>query len=277
MNLEELMDNPYAWLILSVCTVFSVIYAIYAGVKGKDKKQISYIVNTHEIVQAGKNMIPEFQISYRGQTIDDLTVTRFAIWNSGNRLLNSNDIVDTKPLSITSNDDGPDILDASIIKRSEESNKFTIDKKSAHCAELQFDYIDKQDGIIVQILHTGSAKNISLSTLIKGGKKLKNVEKRTTVIKNKKVFKIISTVLTGIEMLFLLTITMAITFERFGLIQDEAFSKFMQSDPKWNPFVLVAIMDVLCVIATMMYFRLLKKLFHLNVPSSLRDSIEYNS
>lgn len=277
MNLEELMGNPYAWLILSVCTVFSVIYAIYAGVKGKEKKEISYIVNTHEIVQAGKNMIPEFQISYRGQTIDDLTVTRFAIWNSGNRLLNSNDIVDTKPLSITSNDDGPDILDASIIKRSEESNKFTIDKKSAHCAELQFDYIDKQDGIIVQILHTGSAKNISLSTLIKGGKKLKNVEKRTTVIKNKKVFKIISTVLTGIEMLFLLTITMAITFERFGLIQDEAFSKFMQSDPKWNPFVLVAIMDVLCVIATMMYFRLLKKLFHLNVPSSLRDSIEYNS
>lgn len=277
MNLEELMDNPYAWLILSVCTVFSVIYAIYAGVKGKEKKEISYIVNTHEIVQAGKNMIPEFQISYRGQTIDDLTVTRFAIWNSGNRLLNSNDIVDTKPLSITSNDDGPDILDASIIKRSEESNKFTIDKKSAHCAELQFDYIDKQDGIIVQILHTGSAKNISLSTLIKGGKKLKNVEKRTTVIKNKKVFKVISTVLTGIEMLFLLTITMAITFERFGLIQDEAFSKFMQSDPKWNPFVLVAIMDVLCVIATMMYFRLLKKLFHLNVPSSLRDSIEYNS
>lgn len=222
-------------------------------------------------------MIPEVQISYCGQTIDNLAVTRFAIWNSGNKLLNSNDIVDTKPLSITSNDDGSDILDASIIKRSEESNKFTIDKKSAHCAELQFDYIDKQEGIIVQILHTGSAKNISLSTLIKGGKKLKNVEKRTMVIKNKKVVEVISIVLTGIEMLFLLTITMAITFEQFGLIQDEAFSKFMQSDPKWNPFVLVAILDVLCVIGTMMYFLLLKKHFHLNVPSALRDSIEYNS
>lgn len=54
MNLEELMDNPYAWLILSVCTIFSVIYAIYAGVKGKEKKEISYIVNTYEIVRAGK-------------------------------------------------------------------------------------------------------------------------------------------------------------------------------------------------------------------------------
>lgn len=276
MNLEELMDNPYAWLILSVCTVFSVIYAIYAGIKGKEKKEISYIVDTYEIVRAGKNMIPEFQISYRGQTIDDLTVTRFAIWNSGNRLLNSNDIVDTKPLSITSNDDGPDILDASIIKRSEESNKFSIDKKSAHCAELQFDYIDKQDGIIVQILHTGSAKDISLSGLIKGGQKLKNAEKQIPDIKNKKAFKVISIVLTGIEMLLLLTITLGITFKQLGIIQDEAFSKFMQSDPKLNPFVLVAIMDVLCVIATMMYFWLLKRLFHLNVPSALRDSIEYN-
>lgn len=277
MNLEELMDNPYAWLILSVCTVFSVIYAIYAGVKGKEKKEISYIVNTYEIVRAGKNMIPEFQISYRGQTIDDLTVTRFAIWNSGNRLLNSNDIVDTKPLSITSNDDGPYILDASIIKRSEESNKFTIDKKSAHCAELQFDYMDKQDGIIVQILHTGSAKDISLLGLIKGGKKLKNAEKRITVIKNKKISKVISTVLISIQMLFLLTITLAFTFEQFGLIQDEAFSEFMQLNPKWNPFVSAVIVDVLCVIATIMYYQLLKRVFHLNIPSALRDSIEYNS
>lgn len=39
MNLEQLMDNPYAWLILSVCTVLSVIYAIYAGVKVKKRKK----------------------------------------------------------------------------------------------------------------------------------------------------------------------------------------------------------------------------------------------
>lgn len=263
MNLEELMNNPYAWLTLALCTVFSVIYAIYAGVKGKEKKEISYIVNTYKIVQAGKNMIPEFQISYRGQTIDDLAVTRFVIWNSGNRLLNSNDIVDTKPLSITSNDDGPNILDASIIKRSEESNKFTIDKKSAHCAEIQFDYIDKQDGIIVQILHTGSAKNISLSTLIKGGKKLKNVENRIMV---KTVYSVIAMVVSA----FALAITTIIAFE------DEASFKSMQLDPKLKLFLLVGSMVsmglmMMCLLLTS------KKFFRLNVPSALRDSIEYNS
>lgn len=276
MNLEELMDNPYAWLILSVCTVFSVIYAIYAGVKGKEKKEISYIVNTYEIVRAGKNMIPEFQISYRGQTIDDLTVTRFAIWNSGNRLLNSNDIVDTKPLSITSNDDGPAILDASIIKRSEESNKFTIDKKGAHCAELQFDYMDKQDGIIVQILHTGSIDGISLSGLIKGGKKLKNTEMRTRILKNKKISKKVSAVCICVEAAILLAITVAFTFEILNLIPGDAFYKFMFSGPELNPLFPVAIMDILSVIMTIMCYQLLKKVFHLNIPAALRDSIEYN-
>lgn len=277
MNLEQLQENPYAWLILSLISVFGIFFSIYTWIANKEKKQISYMINTYEIVRAGKNVIPEFEISYRGKIIDDLTVTRFAIWNSGNRLLNSNDIVDTRPLSITSNDDGPDILDASIIKRSEESNKFIVDKKNSHCAELKFDYMDKQEGIIVQILHTGSAKDISLSTLIKGGKKLKNVEKQTTVIKDKKVFKVISTVLISIQMLFLLTITLAFTFEQFGLIQDESFSEFMRADSKLNPFVSAAIVDVLCVIATIMYYRLLKKVFHLNIPSTLRDSIEYNS
>ena len=191
MSLEQLMDNPYAWFILSACTIFSVIYAIYTGAKGKEKKEISYIVNTHQIVQKGKNMIPEFHMSYREQAIEDLTVTRFAIWNSGNRLLNSNDIVDTKPLSITSNDNAANILDVSIIKQSEESNKFTVDKKTPHCAELQFDYMAKLDGIIVQILHTGAIDDISLSGLIKGGKKLKNAEKNILTIKNTKILKII--------------------------------------------------------------------------------------
>lgn len=274
MNLEELMNNPYTLLILSVCTVFSVIYAIYAGIKSKEKKEISYISNTYKIVRAGKNIIPEIQISYRGQAIEDLTVTRFAIWNSGNRLLNSNDTVDIKPLSIISNDDGPDILDASIIKQSEVSNKFTVNKKNSHFVELKFDYMDRKDGIILQILHTGDIHDISFTGLIKGGKKLKNAENNILLIKNKKIIKTISILLIGIEMLLVLTVMLAFIFEKFGVIQ---VSNFMLLDPKLNTFVSLAITGMLFVIAIIMYYRLLKKIFYINVPSALRDSIKYNS
>ena len=105
LNLEELMTNPYAWLILAVCTIFGAIYSFYASAKGKEKKEISYTINTYEIVRSGKNIIPEFEVLYRRKPVSNLTVSRIVIWNSGNRMLKSEDIVDVKPLSIISNDD----------------------------------------------------------------------------------------------------------------------------------------------------------------------------
>lgn len=275
MILEQLMNNVYVWSILAVCTIFSVFYAIYTRVTSKEKKEISYMVNTYEIVRSGENMIPEFQISYSGQPICNLTVSRFAIWNSGNRLLDFNDIVDTKPLSIIS-DDGADILNASIIKYSEEANKFTVEKISAHCAELKFDYMDKHDGIVLQILHTGSIKNISLSVLIKGGKKLKNAEKHVMVIKNKKMYKAIYIALLSFEMVILLITSITLIVETLDQMQHDVPLEFMLLGLKVSPLILLATIAVISVIATIMYYQIVKKKFHLNVPSTLRDSIEYN-
>lgn len=284
MTLEQLMDNPYAWLILAICTILSFAYAIYMGIKSKEKKEISYMVNTYEIVRAGENVIPEFQISYCGHPIGNLTVSRFAIWNSGNKLLNSNDVVDTKPLSISSDIDGPEILDVSIIKLSEESNKFSVDKKSAHCAEIKFDYMDKQDGIVVQILHTGSVEKIFLTGLIKGGKKIKNTGHDRLFISMTKILKAASSkridaMILGGGMLALIIVVSIFTMLKFGIIQNEAVRDFFLVKPKLDPFLSalsVVIMDVYAIIATIICYQLLKLSLHLNVPSTLRDSIEYD-
>lgn len=275
MSLEQLMENPYAWLFLSLLSIFGIAFSIYTWIANKEKKKISYYIDSYEIVRAGKNVIPEFEILYSGQPISDLTVSRFAIWNSGNRVLNSSDIVDTKPLSIMSDDGGPDILAASVIKCSEESNDFMVTKKDAHCVEIKFDYVDKQDGVIIQILHTGSVNNITVSGLIKGGKKLKNVEKHSSTIKNKKALKISATVVLGVEMLLMMIMTMISIFVKGGLIEEEAFAEFMKSTPKLNPVIEEIILGALCVIVFITYYQFIKSIFYLNIPSDLRDSIEY--
>lgn len=282
MSLEQLMENPYAWLILSVCSILSFAYAIYMGVRGKEKKEISYIVNTYEIVRAGQNMIPEFQMSYRGHAIDDLTVTRFAMWNSGNRLLNSNDIVDTKPLSIISDDDGPDILDVSIIKQSEESNKFIVDKKDHHSAELKFDYMDKRDGIILQVLHTGSANDLVINGKIKGGKKLKNIEKKHLIIKNKKLAKTFDVASLCVSGFALLAIALGVTLEYFGFFNWIPGGSVLKeivnglSKPISSSLAAVVTIDIMTLIATFLCYRIFKDTFHLGIPSALRDKMEYN-
>lgn len=274
MSLEQLMENPYAWLVLSLISVFGILFSIFTWIANKEKKKISYYIDSYKIVRAGKNVIPEFEILYSGQPICDLTVSRFAIWNSGNRVLNSSDIVDTKPISIMSDDSGPDILAASVIKCSEESDAFIVTKKSNHCAEIKFDYVDKQDGVVIQILHTGSVNNITVSGLIKGGKKLKNVEKHSPRIKNKKVLKILAAVMISVEMALLLIMTAISVLEKSGLMEEE-FAEFMQSTPKLNPVIEEIFLVALCIITFITYYQFIKSIFYLNIPSDLRDSIEY--
>lgn len=273
MTLEQLMDNPYAWLILSMCTIFSFAYAVYMGIKSKEKKEISYLINTHEIVRAGENVIPKFQVLYCGQPIKNLTVSRFAIWNSGNKLLNSTDIVDTKPLSIMSDVDGAEILDVSIIKCSEETNKFTVDKKSAHCVDLKFDYMNRRDGIIVQILHTGAVENIFLTGLIKGGKKLKNTGRNTINIYRIKAFKIYDAIVLGMMLVTSVSAAVAMVLENFGIVAEHAIMEFI-----FRPVYTVMSIAIggLCVTATIVSYQVLKRIYHFNIPSALRDSMKYD-
>lgn len=265
MSLEQLMDNPYAWLILALCTIFSFAYAIYMGITGKEKKEISYMVNTYEIVHIGKNRIPECKISYGEQVISDLTVSRFAIWNSGNKLLSSNDIVKDKPLSIKSDKDGPNILDVSIIKHSEECNMFTIDKKDAHCAEISFDYMGKQDGIIVQVFHTGKASDFQISCKIKGGEPIKHIVENSLSKMEKKFLR----ELTGI---YIAGTSLAITI---GALLSSRTKIFPDNLFKPNPIVQILVIIITVTIISIMWYQTLKKKLHWSTPYSLRGEIDY--
>lgn len=116
MSLENLMKNPYAWLLLSICTVAALVFAIYTWIKGKKKKAIAYWTQSYRLVEKGIRRISNLQISYLERNIDDLIITRFAFWNYGNEVVNKADIVESLPLSINSiNKDNTVLLDVSII------------------------------------------------------------------------------------------------------------------------------------------------------------------
>ena len=51
MDLKALMNNPYAWLTLSVCTILSLVFAIYTLVVDKKRKEISTDYYTNEIIK----------------------------------------------------------------------------------------------------------------------------------------------------------------------------------------------------------------------------------
>ena len=137
---------------------------------GKRKKEFSYISNSHKIIEKGKNRIPQLELKYEGRDIDNLTITNYVIWNTGNEVINFSDMVAEKELKIySSNTANTIILDARIIEETEETNKFEIMQHKDEFVKIGFDYADPQDGIVVQVIHTGSAADLEIGCKIKGG------------------------------------------------------------------------------------------------------------
>ena len=172
--LKNMMGSPLAWGILSLIAIFSALFAIYTWIAGKKKKQFSLVCKTNEVIASGKSKIDKLFIQYDGETIENLSITKFYIWNSGNEVINKSDIVNSRPLSIIGSEP-VSILDAQIIKANEETNAFSIADIKKQRVAFDFDYVDQGDGFVVQILHTGQAIDLDLDCKIKGGKETRDI------------------------------------------------------------------------------------------------------
>ena len=166
--LEKLMNNPYILLISFVLGVFGTAFAIYEHYYNKERKEITYRRFTNSLIIKKKSKLEKLDIKYDGNPIDDFAVSRILLWNSGNRTIMFDDMVPTKELSIEMKE-GKSILDYEILFSSEKTNNFSIEKINNNRINVNFDYIDKNDGVVVQILHTGTQEDIKISCKIKGG------------------------------------------------------------------------------------------------------------
>lgn len=171
--LETLMHSPIAWAILAVITIISLAYAIICNQKNKEKKEFSYCLRSRTLIRKKKAKFEKLSIVYDGKQIDDLCVSNFTIWNSGNKTLNASDMVTSKELIITATEDSK-ILDVEILKCSEETNKFSTQLLDEHTVKILFDYVDQMEGVVIQIIHTGTNDSIEIDCKIKGGRHVRN-------------------------------------------------------------------------------------------------------
>ena len=59
--MKELMNNPYAWLFLSLITIFSFAFAIYTWIAGKKAKELSNDYLSNDIIKQGKQPISKLK------------------------------------------------------------------------------------------------------------------------------------------------------------------------------------------------------------------------
>lgn len=111
-------------------------------------------------------------ILYNGKQVKSLTVTTIMFWNNGRETIDKQDISKAEPLKIKGVNDVR-ILDVKIISVNNNASLFDcplIDND----AHIYFDYLDKKQGAVIQVVHTGvKDSDVDIVGKIKGVDRIK--------------------------------------------------------------------------------------------------------
>ena len=275
--LEKLMNSPIAWTVLSLIAIAGFVYAIVCQCINKEKKEFSYSLKINHLIRKKKSKFEKLHVAYEGQEIENLCISKFAIWNSGNRTLNDVDMVGTKELTIYALNESK-ILDYELVLSSEKTNNFSIQRIDEHTIKIFFKYVDKKDGIIVQVIHTGYEEDIQIDCKIKGGKPIRNTDNETVsnTIKNisNRIRFLEKPILILVGIMISITILMSIVsvIAIFDInLQRLLFSPNQSlQDCRAISITLAIVFGKYSLIMLILYISLIKRRFGIGIPSVLK-------
>ena len=171
---NSILANPLFNLISVFLGITGIISGVISAYIFYRSKKPCWAVRNNTLVEGYSSKIGELDIRFNGEKVENLSIARIAFWNHGAETLDRRDIGTAKPLRIEVNEE-IEILDVSVSLTNSSSSLFATelanDRKSAR---LCFDYLDKGQGAIVQVIHTGIKRSdIEIVGDIKGVKKIK--------------------------------------------------------------------------------------------------------
>ncbi len=179
--MEEILNNITQFLNGNIwfniatllIAIFGFIFTVVFYRKGKKTKKPTYTIVTNNLVRDSIKDIDSVQITYKGENIPNLSVSKVTFWNAGKDTIQKFDMSKNFPLKVTIKE-GYRILDAKIIyqKNVASSIKAHLNPKKNEVI-ISFDYLDFEDGFVLQIFHTAdSSDEICVSGKIKTVRKL---------------------------------------------------------------------------------------------------------
>lgn len=151
--------------------VIALLYALYEGTKRRGPR-LAYQHFGQRLIGESADLLPDgLEVTYEGSTVRNLSLTRIVIWNAGRSPLRNSDIPQADPLKISFSDDSK-ILRAHISQITREVNGFLIDIEQTYknSIDVEFDFIDPDDGALISVWHTSKKTDAKLSGTVIGQK-----------------------------------------------------------------------------------------------------------
>ena len=162
--------------------IIGTVLAIIFQVKSKRTKEPCYAMKTETLIAGYSAKFDDLIIHYKDKEIENLSVSKIAFWNKGGETIDRSDIAPKSPLLIVANDE-VEILDTKVLQQNNRSCNFSIQLvEELNMAPILFDYIDKGQGAVFQVIHTGTSPVSDLYVVgdIKGAKNVSFKSTHTT-------------------------------------------------------------------------------------------------
>ena len=159
-------------LSMAVVTVFSLILAAFAYYKPRRRQRLYYQTAAIRYFEKDDYTLPsEVVMTFRGREVSRLTKATLVLWNGGAEVLRGEDIVAHDPIRMSVETPGS-ILNYSIVGGTTAGNRVraTIGQDAQNELYLEYDYLNSEDGVVIQVLHDsrqihplvdGAAKGLS--------------------------------------------------------------------------------------------------------------------
>lgn len=156
-------NSPWLNIISLLIGVLGIFLAYYFYHKAKKDKAPVFSRQTFYIIRPNLATRRNIEVRYKDKKVEKLTLTRLAFWNNGKEPIRREDISSSDPLKIIATDN-VNIFDIEI-KYQNQVNNFSIEKRSDNSADILFDFVNYNDGIVLDIYHNGDGNE---SVYLKG-------------------------------------------------------------------------------------------------------------
>lgn len=168
-------------LAFGVVAILLTILSIYLGFKALRKRKPRWAIRTTSLNLQEFGALGRVQLTYDGNPVPNVAVSKLLFWNKGSETIRKEDVAQASPIRIVARDDTR-ILDVQLLAENNDSSAFEHElADSGGIAWLKFDYIDRDQGAVFHVVHTGtSSESIAFEGRIMGVGKPKRVREPAT-------------------------------------------------------------------------------------------------
>jgi len=169
-NLVQFLTSSWFVAAIGVLSLVLAGIGIVLTIKSQTRSRVAYQTRSWSLVgQPKEKSYGEVKILFEDQDVPRVSVSQIALWNAGNTTIHSTDLVTTDPLAVCF-EAGTRVLGARWLAVTRPVNGCSVFLKRSAIdrATLSFEFLDAGDGLLLELVHTGTNRPPTIKGTIKG-------------------------------------------------------------------------------------------------------------